>query len=457
MKRIILSILLVMGIFITVLSQSPDKQPADLSPEIESSTGSFHSIAVSVIPSVVRIDTKQSTEKNETDNEQPFQFFFGSRSLDNTLGSGIIIAENKGLYYVLTTYNIVGTAKNITITLHDDRNYEAKIIGSDERKNIALISFAADEDIVIARRGKSSESRVGDLVLAIGNPLGFQSTVTAGIISAIGRDMLSENIDPFIQTDAAINSGSHGGPLVNLRGEVIGLNTYNPNQNSGNPTLSFAIPLDNIMLAIQQLLDTGEVVYGWLGVSIQDVSRNWVEELALPDAQGAFVSMIFLDSPADKGGILPGDVVYEVNDIPVATSAELLREVANLIVGTEVEISYYRDGKQSSSTVRISRRESEENINKLLSKQWPGFFAIPIPDEYRELNKLEDQEGLLIANVSSGSKPARAGLLVGDILIELNNEPVRSLSDFYKILPQTREGIEITLLRNNEQIKIGIE
>ncbi|MEE8441508.1 MAG: trypsin-like peptidase domain-containing protein, partial [Spirochaetia bacterium] len=279
---------------------------------------SFHAISESVSPSVVRIDVRERVTGNGPREGLPFfDFFFGSpddgepqdRGFERGgIGSGVIVSSDRRRYYVLTNDHVVREADIITVVLNDGTELEGELVGRDSRKDLAMVSFRSDRDLPIARLGDSDSLRVGDWVVAIGSPFGYQNTITVGIVSALGRrGGPVGNVSDFIQTDASINQGNSGGALVNLDGEVIGINTWITSDSGGSIGLGFAVPINNVVRSISEFLDDGKVEYGWLGVSIQTVDTEQVESLRLRGRSGALINSVFDGSPADKNGLLAGD------------------------------------------------------------------------------------------------------------------------------------------------------
>src|SRR5574344_1010353 len=312
---------------------------------VEAMQTTFQSISSGVLPAVVEVDV---TEKTKVDNYNPFQdlpFFFGTPDQnkndeeDNSreytqegLGSGVIVKRNGNTVYVLTNNHVAGNATTIKIKLNDDREFDGNLVGADERIDVALVSFeTSDKDITIATLGDSDKVQQGDICLAIGTPLGYYSSVTQGIVSATGRTGTGiGNVNDFIQTDAAINQGNSGGPLVNIYGEVIGINTWIASQSGGSQGLGFAMPINSIKKAIDDFISKGKITYGWLGVSLVDVSDEYKDALNVKNTTGAFASQVFLNSPAFKGGMQAGDYIIELNGKSVKSMNELVREVGYL-------------------------------------------------------------------------------------------------------------------------------
>lgn len=438
-------------------------------PDIQSLQGSFRAIVAVALPSVVRIDVEEiRTQTTPQGNDTPwFDFFFGEPDGEEGqrefrtqgLGSGVIVQRDRSTYFVLSNDHVVGNANAITVTLDDGTEYSATIVGKDDRKDLALISFEANEEIPVAVLGDSDELQVGDWVLAIGSPFGFQSTVTAGIVSALGRRGGPDgNISDFIQTDAAINRGNSGGALVNLRGEVVGINTWITSQTGGSVGLGFSIPINNIKRSIGDFIETGSVRYGWLGVSIRSITDEMADDLSLPNRRGALVHHIFRGSPADLGGLMAGDFIVEINGMTIENSDELVLEVGDLPVGEDALFELFRYGEQISVEVRIAERESERAIADLNAQLWPGFTVYPITPEVREeMNMERNIRGVIVSTVENRTPAAVAGLRVGDVVTELNGESVGSMLEFYRALNDGQYELDLVLLRDGVEIRTGVE
>ncbi len=431
--------------------------------DIESIQTGFRAVSTAVLPSIVRIDVQQQVEQRVN----PFEFFFGPEGEEGApepfyssgLGSGVIVTKVDSTYYVLTNSHVVKGSNEIQVTLHDGREYSAELIGEDPRKDAALISFTtADADIFIARLGDSNELQVGDWVLAMGSPFGFQNTVTAGIVSALGRRGPDTNISDFIQTDAAINQGNSGGALVNLRGEVIGINTWISTQTGVNIGLGFAIPINNLKRSINQFIESGEIEYGWLGVSTGSLSKEFSESLGLDSTSGAFISQVFIDSPAEKGGFLSGDVVTKVDGEKIKDSNDLVQIVGDLEVGRKVQFSIIRNAAPQRLTVVIEKRQSQEAIANLNSKLWPGMTVVPITSAMvQRLDIDSSYEGKVFVSSATAKSPAGvAGFRQGDIILEINNKKVNSLVDFYRYLNES-DTVNFRFEREDQTLRIGID
>ena len=405
------------------------------------------SISREVLPSVVEIDvTETRTRSKNPFGDTPF-FFFGSPQNDfgpdtyqtQGLGSGVIIRKNGDTYYVLTNNHVAGLATEITVKLNDGRQFDGKLVGKDERMDIALVSFEAkDKNIPLAVLGDSDAVQTGDICYAMGAPLGYRQSVTQGIVSATGRsgDGIG-NINDFIQTDAAINQGNSGGPLLNIYGQVIGINTWIATGTGGNVGLGFAIPINNIKYAIDEFIQSGKITYGWIGVSLTNVKPEYKESLGIKNEEGAFASQVFADSPAQKAGIQAGDYITELNGNKVTSVDQLVRDVAILRVGQKGKFKLIRGGKTMEVSVTVEERT--EKVSNDNSKLWPGFIAIPLTDEVRKQLKVSDKvKGVTVSNVISKSPAAALKLQNGDIITAVNGTKVSNLAEFYAAMALTK-------------------
>ena len=421
------------------------------------------SISREVLPSVVEIDvTETRTRSKNPFGDTPF-FFFGSPQNDfgpdtyqtQGLGSGVIIRKNGDTYYVLTNNHVAGLATEITVKLNDGRQFDGKLVGKDERMDIALVSFEAkDKNIPLAVLGDSDAVQTGDICYAMGAPLGYRQSVTQGIVSATGRsgDGIG-NINDFIQTDAAINQGNSGGPLLNIYGQVIGINTWIATGTGGNVGLGFAIPINNIKYAIDEFIQSGKITYGWIGVSLTNVKPEYKESLGIKNEEGAFASQVFADSPAQKAGIQAGDYITELNGNKVTSVDQLVRDVAILRVGQKGKFKLIRGGKTIEVSVTVEERT--EKVSNDNSKLWPGFIAIPLTDEVRKQLKVSDKvKGVTVSNVISKSPAAALKLQNGDIITAVNGTKVSNLAEFYAAMDLTKtDSIQFEIWHESGTVK----
>jgi len=412
----------------------------------------FNAVADNVLPSVVELKTV-SVRRQTLPNIPgiPWDFFFGPRERTpdgrgergqerrtQGLGSGIIVRKKAGIYYALTNHHVVDDTTEIRVATKDGKEYPAELVGKDERKDLAMISFKTNDFYPLAALGDSDAVRVGDWAIAMGNPLGeqFSFSVTMGIISAVGRSGgPGGNINDFIQTDAPINQGNSGGPLINIRGEVIGINTWIASNSSGggNVGLGFAIPINNVKRSIDEFISSGAVSYGWLGVSLTEPVKEAATALGVEGKRGALASQVFLGSPADKGGICPGDFITHVDKKEARDVNALTRMVGDLKPGDNAVFTVIRDGASKDIQVRIETRTNEVASDS--KKLWPGLHLVPLNDDLKESLELDkNAKGLCVVRVESNSPADIIGMRAGDLVTALNGENVRDLRAFYKLL-----------------------
>jgi serine protease Do len=466
---LVLLALLGSGVAGTLYADGDGSTAKDLQ-SLESMQGSFRAVAQKVIPSVVEIDVVDVVKRPVVTN--PFEFFFGPQGQDQTpkeeefkqhgLGSGVIVRRDRNKVYVLTNNHVVGEADEISVKLSDQRQFTAKLVGTDARKDLALVVFEAKDEVPIAVLGNSNELQVGDWVLAVGNPLGFSSTITSGIVSALGRHSMpgsnAASFTDYIQTDAAINQGNSGGALVNIYGEVVGINTWIASPSGGNVGLGFAVPINDAKKDIEDLLGKGKVEYGWLGVYIGNLSQDAAADMKLEGLDGAFVSNIFKDSPADKAGIKPGDYVTALNGIAIDNANELLQLVGNLRPGERARFELLRDGSPLTLTARIAVRAEDSEIGKQSGHVWPGLYLADVDRDIRKSLELPPfKDGVVVAAVEPGSASAVAGLRQGDLIESINGREVKNVAAFYSAINgKKNEDLNFRILRQGTELVIGL-
>ncbi len=415
----------------------------------------FSKIVERLSPSVVNISVipEEKVVPRRRGEIDPFEFFFGRPGRrSRSLGSGVIIDEDG---YIVTNHHVVEDAGKLLVKLENEKEYEAELIGSDKKTDIAVIKIDADGLVPIAL-GDSDELRVGEWVLAIGNPFGLDHTVTAGIVSAKGRRLRrpdSSPYDDFIQTDAAINPGNSGGPLVNLAGQMVGINTAIYSRSGGNIGIGFAIPVNMVREIVPQLKETGHVTRGWLGVMIQPVNEDIAENLGLPEAKGALVASVTPDSPAERGGIQRGDVIVEFDGQDVPKSADLPSIVAGTPVGKKVEVVVIRNGERKTIEVEVGKLEEGEAAGEPVKAGKLGLVVQNItPDIARELDLDKKIQGVVVSAVTRGSPADEAGIMPGDVIEMVGNKPVKNVAEFRKLVSERGEGESIlVLVRRDDQ------
>ncbi len=416
----------------------------------------FTSVASEVSPAVVYIEVT-------ADVDETFSFFFGPWGYEmppeqEAAGSGFII-DKEG--YILTNAHVVAGAKEIEVTLADERDFEAELIGMDPDSDIALIRIIDADDLPVVRLGDSDEVRVGEWALAIGSPFGLQQTVTAGIISATGRtNMGLANYEDFIQTDASINPGNSGGPLVNLDGEVIGINSAIRSGGGWmgeayNIGIGFAIPINMAKKIARDLRERGSVVRGWLGVSIQDVTEEMAEAMDLEETKGALVAEVLPNSPAEDAGFVVGDVVLEMGDRKIENANELKNKVALLNPDERVDFLIYRDGREKRIAVTIGERpidltayyeEYKRETGESLAVVSLGIEVQNLDAGIAEEMGVEEDSGVIITRVFRDSPADNAGLRSGDIILQFDRQDVANMAEFEGMAGKIVEGEPVLVL-----------
>jgi len=422
----------------------------------------FSALADTVSPAVVHIRVEKTVKAGGPDlgpfGKNPFgggersPDFFGHRFgpqhrpdfKQPGLGSGFIIDRDG---YIVTNNHVVDGADTINVILKDESEYPAKVIGRDPVTDIALIKIEAKGNLPTVRLGSSDNLKVGEWVTAIGSPFGLQYTVTAGIVSAKGRAIGSGPYDDFIQTDASINPGNSGGPLINMKGEVVGINTMII---AGGQGIGFAIPIDMAKGIVKQLKTSGEVTRGWLGVTIQDLKGDLAEYYGLKGKSGVLVASVVPGDPADRAGIKPKDVITDVNGQAVTTSRDLTSLAANLGVGENARVTVLRNGKSRILEVQIGKRHlTMASVSENGQQEKKGEYGFSVTDVTPELARrynLESTAGVMVVGVEPQSKADAAGIQQGDLIIEINHQNVASVKDFKSMIDQHKKAGAINLL-----------
>jgi serine protease Do len=408
---------------------------------------------------VVNISTTQIIQTPQgipnISEDDPFYEFFRRfapqmprEQESQSLGSGFIISADG---YIMTNAHVVDHADKITVRLTDKREYRAKVIGADKRTDVALLKIEATS-LPKINVGDPNRLKVGEWVVAIGSPFGFDNSVTAGIVSAKGRSLPQDNFVPFIQTDVAINPGNSGGPLFNMNEEVVGINSQIYTRSGGSMGLSFAIPIDVAMQVVDQLRNTGKVTRGRIGVTIQELTRELAESFGLNTPNGALVSNVEKNAPADKAGIQASDVILKFNGKPVNNSSDLPRMVAVIKPGTKVPVQLWRKGESRQVTVEVAEMPEEAKLAQSPKKPSDksaemisrlGIAVSELSVEQRQ--ELQISGGLLVEDVK-GSAARAAGLHPGDVLLSLGNVPIRSLAQLNELLKQVPNGRNVAFL-----------
>lgn len=416
---------------------------------------SFSELTERVKPAVVNISTSK-TFKGRGDFGTPkggspfgddfFDRFFGdmpSREFkQRSLGSGFIIS-NDG--YIFTNNHVVEKADKILVKISDGKEYEAKVIGTDANTDIALIKIKPDNSLPVADIGDSESVKVGEWVIAIGNPFGLDATVTAGIISAKGRVIGAGPYDNFIQTDASINPGNSGGPLFNMEGKVIGINTAIVAQGQG---IGFAIPINMAKNILRDLKTKGKVTRGWLGITVQDISDDIAKNLNHKNKSGALVSDVFKGDPADKAGLKVGDIIIEINGKPIKDTHELLLTIAALHVGQNMVVKAIRDGQEMTFKVSVVERKDNAELAAVRPGSEKGHFGISAqeitPDIARQLGVRP--EGVMVTNIQEGTPADEVGIQPQDIIVQVNRVKISSMNDYIREITKAGVKKSVTLL-----------
>lgn len=417
--------------------------------EAMQSSGELPSLAPmikKVIPGVVNISVKGKKNVQTFQLPKEFQFMFPGLDLGQkqqrefqALGSGVIIDAKKG--YVVTNYHVIDDADEIKIAISDGREFKAKLIGSDEHTDLALVQIEKASNLTQISLADSDAIEVGDFAVAIGNPYGLGQTVTSGIVSALGRSGLNiENIENFIQTDAAINSGNSGGALLNLKGELIGINTAIMAPSGGNIGIGFAIPSNMVKSVVHQLVDFGEVKRGLLGVTGTELNADLAQNFGYDKRQGAFVNEVQEGSAADKAGIKPGDIITSINGKDVTSFGQLRALIATQRAGSKVTISVFRDGESLDLDVILGENDTTTAVNNKAEDLSPALSGA-------ELGNTANSKGVEIKAVTQGSMAYRVGLKAGDIITAVNREPVKTMKDLKKLLGETKGRINALLIQ----------
>ncbi|NMM41936.1 Do family serine endopeptidase [Pseudoalteromonas arctica] len=404
-----------------------------------------------ITPGVVSIQVSGSKEIRR--RADPLDFFFGNpqpRSQKREfsgLGSGVIIDAKEG--YVVTNNHVVQDAEKMLVTLEDGREYEATKIGSDKESDIALLKIDA-EDLVAVKLANSDQLRVGDFAVAIGNPFGLSHTVTSGIVSALGRSGLNiEGYEDFIQTDAAINQGNSGGALVNLNGELIGINTAILGASGGNVGIGFAIPSNMMKNLVDQIIEHGEVRRGSLGISGRPLDAGLAKAQQLDVKQGAYVMQVMDDSAASEAGIKAGDVIISIDGSEISGFHELRSKIATLGEGKKVKLGIYRDGKVQTVKVTL---DGAAALTAAGDELHPAFQGATLENTQKNGNK-----GVEVTTVDPRSPAARVGLEEGDVVMQVNRQRVETISDMNKIIENTKGNIVLGVQRGRESVFVLIQ
>jgi len=431
----------------------------------------FVQLSKTLSPVVVNIATTQVTEGSQGfgspfGEEDPFnefwRRFFGGPSprgpqRQKSLGSGFIIDRDGS---ILTNNHVVENAQKIVVKLADEREYEAKVVGRDQKTDIAVIKINARNNLPVASFGDSDRLEVGEWVMAIGNPFGLDHTVTAGIVSAKGRVIGQGPYDSFIQTDASINPGNSGGPLINLRGEVVGINTAIFSRTGGNIGIGFAIPINLVKELLPQLKGRGKVTRGYLGVLIQKVTPEIAESLGLEKARGALVASVSKDGPAERAGVKVGDVIVEFDGKEIKDSNDLPLVVARTAVNKAARLKVLQDKREVMLSVTVGELKEEEVVASAAEKGDLGLTVQRVTPQVAESLGLEKAEGLVVTGVEPGSAGDEAGLRRGDVILEVDRKPVKTVAEYRKVVGEASKrgkGILFLVRRGESTLFLALK
>ena len=427
---------------------------------------SFTDLAKTMKPSVINIRSTKLVKHQGRGfrapfaPRSPFRDFFGDEFFErffgemppreipqNSLGSGFIIDEEG---YILTNNHVIEKADKIKVRLSDEQEFDAEVVGRDPKTDIALIKIESTKSLQPVTMGDSDKLQVGEWLIAIGNPFGLEHTVTAGIVSAKGRVIGSGPYDDFIQTDASINPGNSGGPLINMRGEVVGINTAII---AGGQGIGFAIPINMAKQILPQLKEKGEVTRGWLGVMIQQVTPELAKQFGLEKSEGALVARVIEDSPAEKAGIKREDIIIEFDRKKIHKMTELPRIAANTPVGKQVEVKVIRQGREKTLNVVVSELK-EEKVAKAGEFTTEKELGLTVQDLTPEIAKhlgISEKAGVLVSEVKAGSPAHEAGIRRGDIIKEIARQPIEDLKGYRQHMAKLKGKKEILMLIQREE------
>ena len=442
--------------------------------QLEATEKAFVMIAKRVVPSVVNISTTKTTKGSEENPSSPFfqdpffrRFFEEEmprnheaprKHKEQSLGSGVIVSEDG---YIITNNHVVEGAEEIKVLLSDKREFTGKVVGSDPKTDLAVIKIKAN-DLPTIMWGDSDKIEVGEFSLAIGSPFGLNQTVTSGIISAEGRANVGiADYEDFIQTDAAINPGNSGGALVNIKGELIGINTAIFTRSGGYMGIGFAVPSNMVKSVMDSLVKVGKVTRGWLGVYIQDITPELAKQFNVTSNRGALVSDVIEGSPAEKAGFERGDVITEYNGKDIENTQYLRNMVAQTLVGKVVDVKVMREGQEKVLKVSIGELPAEVSKGGEKEETAGGVFeGITVQDltpEFRERLDIPDKvKGVMVASVESGSIGEESGLKAGDVILEINRKSTTKLKDFTRVVSEIKKGEGVLLLVYREGMTIFV-
>jgi serine protease Do len=428
----------------------------------------FSELAAKVRPGVVNIQVVKKVQTagmgmphsrgNPFGDRNPFGDFFGPFSNDRPpgeykqrgVGSGFVMSRDG---YIITNNHVVEEADQIKVKFANGQEYEGKVIGRDPKTDLAVVKVTGASDLQALTLAHADDLKVGNWVVAVGSPFGLEQTVTAGIVSAKGRVIGSGPYDNFIQTDASINPGNSGGPLINMKGEVVGVNTAII---AGGQGIGFAIPIAMVKEIAPQLKEKGHVTRGWLGVSIQELTPELSKSLGLKENKGALVAQVFSGSPAEKAGIEQGDVIVAFDGKEIGDSKDLPRTVASTPVGKSVTVKVSRGGKLMAREVKLGKMEEKgaEVAGKSPAHKSLGISVQKVTPELAKSRGLKNVLGVLVVRVESGSSAAEAGIQEGDVISQVNRKPIKDVEDFSKYIENAKGQESVLLLIQRGQMNL---
>lgn len=464
MRQIILTTLLLLTVIFDAFAAKSDNVTTTNSRYNITMNNGFSDIVSDLLPAVVNISTSQKIDPktansiNEILKNIPEGTVLDSlkesiqkQPLENrdvvSLGSGFIISQDG---YIVTNNHVIEKSGKITVTLNSSKSYEAKIIGVDKKTDLALLKIEAKEKLPYVKMGDSSQSKIGEWVIAVGNPFGLGGSVSVGIISAQSRDINSGKFDNFIQTDAAINKGNSGGPLFNIKGEVVGVATAIFSPSGGSVGIGFATPTSTAIAVIEQLKSKGEVTRGWIGVSIQNVTDEMANSIDMKEAKGAFIVEVNKDGPASNAGIIPTDIITKFDQKEIKVVKDLPEIVSKTPIGKEVEVEIIRQNKPKIIKLKVAKL-NEDALDKLVKgivsekkikaeANILGMDLVTINKELRESRRIDPSvKGVLVSDVKKGSVAALKGVEKGDIIISVNQIEIASVAQLKKLVDKSKE------------------
>ncbi len=429
--------------------------------QIQETSKAFSEIVRAVSPAVVNISTTKTIRRQSPPFDELFDFLYpfpdgkSRRWKEQSLGSGVIVSTNG---YIVTNNHVVEKADDIKVFFIDKRSFKAKVVGSDPKTDIAIIKIDA-ANLPVIPWGDSERLQVGEFVLAIGNPFGLSNTVTMGIISAIGRtDVGIADYENFIQTDAAINPGNSGGPLVNMKGELIGINTAIFSRTGGYQGIGFSVPSNMVINVMDQLIKKGKVTRGWIGVTIQDLTPEIAQKFGMNTIEGVIVTDVVKGGPAFKAGLARGDVILEFNDKKIKDASVLRNIVAQSEVNQQIRLKIMRQGKEMHISVAVSELPSESaqatpsSSNDILNTDSNALAGITVMDINaaiaKQLKIQADEKGVVIVNIQPGSLAQEKRLRKGDLIQELNRQQINNLNDFNRATVHLKHDSSVLLFIN---------